>query len=133
MLTSCATRYLWDNTSTYVAIPQSDACEKDLDARGVKYIRSSDSKVFFVEKSNVDKCKTYAIRTIMTPFTVTIDAATTIAVVGGAVFLIAHTPGNVQAAEASRARQKEMEAVDKTLDDIRRQEKEKRVRDSEVN
>ena len=67
----------------------------------------------------------------MTPFTLTIDAATTIAVVGGAVFLIAHTPGDVQSAEAARMRQEEMDAVKKTLDDIRRQEREKLVRDSE--
>ena len=131
MLTSCATRYLWDHADIYVAIPQSEACEKDLEARHIKYIRSDMSKVFFVEKSSVEKCKTYVIRTIMTPFTVTIDAATTIAVVGGAVFLIAHTPGDVQSAEAARMRQEEMDAVKKTLDDIRRQEREKLVRDSE--
>ena len=48
MLTSCATRYLWDHADIYVAIPQSEACEKDLEARHIKYIRSDMSKVFFV-------------------------------------------------------------------------------------
>ena len=57
LLMSCATRYLWDHTDTYVAIPQSEACEKDLEARHIKYIRSDISKVFFVPKSGVEKCK----------------------------------------------------------------------------
>ena len=88
LLTSCATRYLWDHTSTYVAIAQSDACENDLNARHVKYIRSDVSKVLFVEKSGVDKCKTYAIRMIAAPFTVAVDTSTAVLVVGGAAFII---------------------------------------------
>jgi hypothetical protein len=60
---------------------------------------------------------------MVAPITVTIDAATTIAVVGGAVFLIAHTPGNVAVAEAERERRENINAVSKTLDDLRRQER----------
>ncbi|MEI6149768.1 MAG: hypothetical protein WCS01_11765 [bacterium] len=87
LLTSCATRYLWDHTNTYVAVAQSDACEHDLNARHVKYIRSNVSNVLFVEKSGIDKCKTYAIRLIAAPFTVAVDASTAVLVVGGGAFL----------------------------------------------
>ena len=88
LFTSCATQYVWDRTDSYVAIAQSDTCETDLKARNIKYIRSAVSPVLFVEKSGVEKCKNYAIRTIATPFTVVVDASTAVLVVGGAACVI---------------------------------------------
>jgi hypothetical protein len=88
LFTSCATKYVWDRTYSYVVIAQSEAIETDLNARRINYIRSNVSPVLFVEKSGIEKCKNYVIRTIAAPFTVVVDTSTAVLVVGGAAFVM---------------------------------------------
>ena len=82
LASSCATSALWDTTDPYVAVSQGDISEDALKAQNVRYYRDDFRKVIFVEKRGMAKFKDYAIRTLATPVTVVIDAATTIVVVG---------------------------------------------------
>jgi len=92
LCTSCATYTLWHRTdpSEYVVMPQSPATERFLAEHKLQSIKDDPHGLYFVEKSRLRKFKDYTIRTLGTPVTVTLDAATTVLVVGAAGWLIVH-------------------------------------------
>ena len=88
---SCATSKLWEDTNPNerVWIDANKITEAALKNRGVRYqVYSAEwGKGYLVEKSAWGKLKDYHFRALGTPVTLTIDAATTVVVVGFYVFL----------------------------------------------
>lgn len=86
LLTACSTLTLWESTNPRerILISANDITQAELDRRRVKYERY-DSKIlsgYLVEKSAARKFRDYTFRALGTPVTITIDAVTTITVIG---------------------------------------------------
>ena len=83
---SCATQALWDETNPRerVWVSSSEVTEQRLIDKGIPYYRSDDQlgPGYLIPKTTVRQLGDYTIRVLATPITVTIDAATTVAVVG---------------------------------------------------
>lgn len=104
--------------------------EAELKAKGLSYHVDPKWNLIYVEKTNLQKTKDYAIRILGTPVTVVVDAAMTIAVVGAAVCLTSHDTRSSAELDAERietqrketeAQRKEMELINSALDEIRLQ------------
>ena len=84
MTSSCTstTRWLWDETNPQerVWVAASGVGEQQLAEKQIPYSKWKDG--YLIPKSKVKKLGDYTIRTLATPITVTIDAATTVVVVG---------------------------------------------------
>jgi len=87
-LSSCATRSLWKETDPgkFVRISMDDITEDELKEKELRYYKDYIYHVYYVEKSGLEKLKDYSLRILGTPFTVVIDAATSIFVVGYVLF-----------------------------------------------
>jgi len=85
LLSSCATKALWEATSPeyYVRVRADLVAEDDLKKKGMKYFKSDKDKAYYVEKNDFDKLRDYTFRLFGTPITVVIDVATSILVIGG--------------------------------------------------
>ena len=81
---SCATSYLWGKTDPeeYVAMKLTPDSEKHLHLHKLQYLVDAKRNVIYVEKSKIQKLGDYAVRTLATPVTVTLDATTSIAIIG---------------------------------------------------
>lgn len=126
LLASCATPALWEATDPhdFVAVTKSKVNEDELKAKGLSYRVDTERDLVYVEKTRLQKSKDYAIRAITTPVTVAVDAVTTIAVVGAAVFVMEHSDGRFLEAAQKEREEKEWEFLRETLDAIRTQEME---------
>ena len=113
-----------------MAIARNKTNEDELKAKELSYWVDPQRGLLYVEKTRLQKLTDYVIRTVGTPVTVAVDAATSIAVVGAVVFVITHVPAAAQTMEASleatrrEREEKEMESVRELLDTVRREEKE---------
>ncbi len=80
------TQKLWEsnNPNVRVWIDADKITEDELKQRGVKYTHYSSKKLngYMVEKSEVEKMHGFYLRMLATPVTLTVDAATIVAVVG---------------------------------------------------
>lgn len=80
------TQKLWDSNNPNVRawIDADKITEDELKQRGVKYTAYSSEKMngYLVEKTEWDKMKGFYVKMLGTPVTLTIDAATIVAVVG---------------------------------------------------
>jgi hypothetical protein len=83
--TACVTTSLWKATDPeeYVAIPQSEVSESELQESGLKYRKDDRQGLYYVEKSGLRRLGDYTIRFFATPVTVVLDAAPAIVVIGG--------------------------------------------------
>lgn len=88
-VTSCVTKSLWNATDPeeYVAIPQTEVSEADLQETGVRYRKDDRLGLYYVEKSSLRRFGDYTIRFFVTPVTVFLDTAPAIVVVVGLVAL----------------------------------------------
>ena len=77
LTSSCATRALWRATDPleYVAVPQSEVSESELQKSGVDYRKDDEHGVYYVEKSSLRRLGDYTIRACATPVTVCLDVA----------------------------------------------------------
>ena len=117
---SCTTSALWDATdpNEYIAVASTRISENSLKQKGLKYYTDDSKTLFFVEKSKLQKITDYTIRTLGTPVTVALDAATTIAVVGVGVYVVTHATGINMPPETDEVR-KEQEELKEALSDVR--------------
>ena len=126
LLVSCATTTLWEanNPHEVIAVSASKANEAELQAKGLPYSFDQKRGLFFVEKTQLQQTKDYIIRIVGTPVTVAFDVALPVAIVGVAVYAIAHgAPDNPSLGRAAKEREdKEWETLRAALDDIRREE-----------
>jgi len=124
-LVSCATPALWDATDPreYIAMDRNEKNEAKLKAGGLSYRVDDDRNLFYVEKNRLQKSRDYAIRTIGTPITVVLDAATTIVVVGAAIYVFSQSNGYFPNIDAYSAEQHEWSAMQKTLETMRKEER----------
>lgn len=80
------TQKLWDSNNPNVRawIDADKITEDELKQRGVRYTVYSSEKLngYLVEKSEWDKMKGFYLKMLGTPVTLTVDAATIVAVVG---------------------------------------------------
>jgi hypothetical protein len=80
------TQKLWEsnNPNVHIWIDADKITEDELKQRGVKYTTYSSEKMngYLVEKSERDKLKGFYLKMLGTPVTLTVDAATIVAVVG---------------------------------------------------
>ena len=83
---SCATRRLWDETNPRerIWVSASEITEQQLIDRKIPYYKSKDElgSGYLIPKSKARQLGDVTIRMLATPITVTIDAATTVVVVG---------------------------------------------------
>lgn len=81
---SCATTSLWESTDPgeFVRISMDDISEDELKEKELHYYKDHAYHVYYVEKTGLEKLRDYSLRVVGTPFTVVIDAASTILVVG---------------------------------------------------
>jgi len=81
-----ATHALWENAGSNerVFISTTDITPAELERRGVKYERYRSDLLdgYLVEKSKFDRFRDYTFRVLATPFTVTLDTAVVVTVVG---------------------------------------------------
>jgi hypothetical protein len=84
LLSACATTALWDATDPheYIAIPQTEISETELQESGVAYRKDDERGLYYVEKSALRQFGDYTIRALAAPATVVLDAATAIVVIG---------------------------------------------------
>ena len=84
---SCVTHALWRDTNPHEVlwIPADQITVAELERRGVAYSACSDDRGegFVVGKSSEEKFQDYTLRTLGTPVTIVIDAATVTLVVVG--------------------------------------------------
>ncbi len=80
LLTSCATKQLWEDTETpeYAEMDATLMSEEELKEKGVEYYIADDGNYYYIRTSGVEKLRNYTFRTLATPFTVTIDAVTVV-------------------------------------------------------
>jgi hypothetical protein len=80
------TQKLWDsnNPNARIWIDADKITEEELKQRGVDYTHFSSNKFngYMVEKSQEEKMRGFYLRMLATPVTLTVDAATVVAVVG---------------------------------------------------
>lgn len=119
LITSCTTHALWEATdpNEYVAITRNIANEKRLEAGGLDYRVDNERGLIYVEKNKLQKTRDYTIRTLATPVTVVFDAASTIVIVGAAVYVLGHQvpDGRLEAAKRERE-QEEWSSLKSALD-----------------
>jgi hypothetical protein len=86
---SCATSYVWRHTDPqeYVFIERSPAHEAYFQQHKIPYLVDYKGKTLYVDKTKLQKFRDYSVRTLAIPVTVVLDAATSIAVVGGLLYL----------------------------------------------
>jgi hypothetical protein len=67
---------LWEATDPNKSITakSSDLSEDDLKSRGVKYSKSEDNQMIYLEKGSKEKFMDYTYRVLGTPVTVALDA-----------------------------------------------------------
>jgi len=125
VLVSCATPALWDATNPreYVAMTRNEKNETKLKTSGLNYRIDEEWDLFYVEKSTLQKSRDYAIRTIGTPVTVVLDAASTIVVVGAAIYVLSHSNGYFPDIAPYSAEQKEWKSMQTTLESMRKEER----------
>lgn len=125
LVTACATPALWEATDPqeFVAVSKNKVNEQELKARGLSYHVDEARGVLYVEKSNLQKTRDYAIRALGVPVTVAVDAATTIVVVGVASYVMFYVDERSLEAIRREREQKEYDALRKTLNDMRREER----------
>jgi len=80
---SCATLSLWDatNPNEFVEVLDSSITTTDLNSNKIAYRVDENTGRIFIKKSSLRKLGDYTIRTLATPFTIVIDAATALTVV----------------------------------------------------
>jgi len=119
LITSCTTHALWVATdpNEYVAVTKNIENETKLEAGGLEYCVDNERGLIYVEKNKLQKARDYTIRTLATPVTVAFDAATTIVIVGAAVYVLSHEvpDGRLEAAKRERE-QKEWDSLRTALD-----------------
>lgn len=83
LIQSCATTELWKRTDPeeYVQISMQAISESEFKEKGIKYYKDEKERVYYFEKSAARKIRDYSLRLLLTPITVTIDAATAIVVI----------------------------------------------------
>jgi len=86
LLQGCITKGLWEETDPRerVFISHTQVTEEQLKAKHIDYIKWKDElgEGYLVKKSQARQLGDIALRIFASPITVTIDAATTIAVIG---------------------------------------------------
>lgn len=77
LTSSCATRALWRATDPleYVAVPQDEVSESELQESGVSYRKDDEHGLYYVEKSSLRRLGDYSMRACATPVTVCLDVA----------------------------------------------------------
>lgn len=125
LLVSCATPALWQATDPheFVAVSRSKTNEEELKARGLQYRVDEQRNLVYVEKTKLRKSKDYVIRALATPVTVALDAATTIAVVGAAVYVVVHSNDYYLETTREDAERAEWASLQKTLDAVRAEDR----------
>jgi len=107
---------MWQKTDPdeYIAVSQDKISEAYLKEHHLKFFREDHKKMFYVEKNGLQKFKDYTIRTLATPVTLTLDATTTIVVVGAVVFVVfkaPRAPGYESGSSQSAPRQDEWQRL----------------------
>ena len=86
MLTSSCTMQMWDATNTRerVFVSAKDVTEQQLIDKKIPYYKSQDAlgDGYLIPQSTARKLGDYTIRFLAVPFTVTVDAAMAVTVVG---------------------------------------------------
>jgi hypothetical protein len=122
LCTSCTTWHVWNwaDPTDYVMMSHTDETRDYLAKRHLDFYEDAEQRVYFVEKNGLQKFKDYTIRTFATPVTLTVDTATTIVVVGAAVWLVAHGAGSSTISPYHSAQYwKDQEELSKTIHAIR--------------
>lgn len=119
-LVSCMTPALWDATNPreYVAMAKTPENESRLQQSGLAYRTDEERSLFYVEKTNLQKYKDYAVRTLVTPVTVALDTATTVVVVGAAVFVLMHSDYSYQTKIEDQREYDEWKSLREVLDSM---------------
>jgi hypothetical protein len=88
---ACATAHLWESTNPNerIWIDATKTTEADLRKRNVEYEVYQDARGsgYLVKKTSRQKMRDYQLRMLATPFTVVLDAAATVVVVGVYMFM----------------------------------------------
>jgi len=95
LLTSCATRMLWDKTDPheYVVMKRTPESEARLRERGLDYQVHEATGLLMVEKSNFRKFHDYLTRFFFTPVAVAHDTAVVATVVGAVAYVHSQSGG----------------------------------------
>jgi len=118
LLSSCATKALWDSTSAdrYARVRADLVTEEDVKKKELPYFKSSDGKSFYVKKTSGDRVWDYTLRLFGTPVAVVVDVVTVVLYIGtlGLASGIAPYVGDLGAeGDSKNARGSESVAEDK--------------------
>lgn len=118
VLTSCATRTLWDHTDPHelLVLERTPEEEARLRANGLLYRVDVERNALYVQKGKLRKTHDYLIRFFATPITVTHDAAVAAAVVGAAAYL--HSKGGGTRSEESIEEAAKLDRLQRLMRDL---------------
>lgn len=127
VLTSCATRTLWDHTDPHelLVLERTPEEEARLRANGLLYRVDVERNALYVQKSKFRKTHDYLTRFFVTPVAVAHDVAVGAAVVGAVAYVSSQSGSNGVDLKGATEQNKELERLERLMKDVAASEKER--------